>query len=114
MFSNKIDSQKIKMQESGKNMYCRKCHDFELDNRLPEYLDNYFNNTDSKIKCNESVYKKRLEICENCSSLVNGMCRYCGCFVLVRATKKNLGCPKPGGDCWKITEKHDLLEDRIL
>lgn len=95
-------------------MYCRKCHEYELDGSLPKNMEQYVENIDPLIKTNVSVYEKRLEICENCSFLMNGMCRHCGCFVLVRAAKKNLRCPKPGEDCWEDAEVNNVTEEYVL
>lgn len=44
-------------------------------------------------KTEETLYRKRLETCENCDCLVNGMCSKCGCFVEVRAAYKHNRCP---------------------
>lgn len=85
-------------------MYCRTCHEFEEDVRLPDYLETYVKNVDPELRTEETIYKKRLEICNQCSHKINGMCYYCGCFVMVRAAKNNQKCPNPTGDCWNIPQ----------
>lgn len=45
-------------------------------------------------KVEDTVYENRLSHCKQCDNLVNGMCSFCGCFVEVRAAKKNSHCPK--------------------
>ena len=45
----------------------------------------------------EGLYQARLSACQGCEALYDGGCRYCGCFVLVRAKKKGLSCPHPHG-----------------
>lgn len=44
-------------------------------------------------KADESLYKKRLEICTECDCLINGMCSKCGCFVEMRAAFAINRCP---------------------
>lgn len=51
----------------------------------------------------DSEYERRLEICAGCSDLMGGLtCSHCGCFVLARAKKKRIDCPKPGGSKWAM------------
>jgi hypothetical protein len=45
------------------------------------------------LKTEPPELEKRLEACKRCSSLVNGLCRICGCFVEARAAKKPNHCP---------------------
>lgn len=45
------------------------------------------------IKADEELYKKRLDICQSCDCLENGICRECGCFVELRAAAKKNYCP---------------------
>ncbi len=47
----------------------------------------------------DETYQARLKVCQECDALFDGACRYCGCFVLVRA-EKGLSCPYPGGSKW--------------
>lgn len=50
----------------------------------------------------EDVYQKRLNTCDSCTGLYYGTtCRYCGCFVQMRAKRKDRYCPYPGEDKWK-------------
>ena len=46
-----------------------------------------------KLRCSKGEYDARLELCKECEKLIGGMCRVCGCFVEVRAAKKNEHCP---------------------
>ncbi|MGM0878063.1 MAG: DUF6171 family protein [Bacillota bacterium] len=49
----------------------------------------------------EETYKKRLEICENCTFLSNETtCLHCGCFVEFRARLAYKKCPHPSGSKW--------------
>ncbi|MCD7742379.1 MAG: DUF6171 family protein [Ruminococcus sp.] len=73
---------------------CRKCLIDELDkdsffDSLSEYISHY----PKDKSCNEQEYKRRLEICKGCERLTDAMCELCGCFVELRALKKNGYCP---------------------
>ncbi|NMA82378.1 MAG: hypothetical protein GX962_00745 [Epulopiscium sp.] len=50
----------------------------------------------------DDEYKKRLQACKDCLALYyESTCKYCGCFVRMRAKRKNKSCPYPGQDKWK-------------
>lgn len=44
-------------------------------------------------RASDEEYQRRLEFCMTCDSLLNGMCRECGCFVEYRAWLKDNTCP---------------------
>ncbi len=81
----------------GDTRRCRTC----LQSKMPdtEYYNNmhaYIENMDEHIKSPSGLYNERLEICKTCESLLNGMCRICGCFVEMRAAVNKNYCPGPG------------------
>lgn len=41
----------------------------------------------------DALYQERLSLCRQCESLLNGMCRICGCFVEMRAAVAKNYCP---------------------
>lgn len=53
----------------------------------------YIERIDERIKTNEQVYQIRLLTCRRCCSLINGMCKHCGCFVEMRAAITKNHCP---------------------
>lgn len=72
---------------------CRKCLLAQLDpdeytQNLLEYIKNY--PADKRVS--EEVYRKRLEICQNCPELAGGICAQCGCYVELRALKPSMYC----------------------
>lgn len=74
--------------------FCRKCLFEEIDregvyNSIKELIDAL---PDEK-RTSVTEYRRRLDICRNCDSLGEGTCGKCGCFVELRAAKKNMGCP---------------------
>jgi hypothetical protein len=81
-------------------MICQRCHAFEDDGKLLEQMQAYLKRMDPEICCEDAEYESRLLECEQCPSMINGVCKFCGCFVILRAKKKNSTCPEPTGDRW--------------
>lgn len=44
-------------------------------------------------RTDEPVYSARLARCRECELLHSGTCAACGCYVEIRAAKRNLSCP---------------------
>ena len=75
---------------------CRRCLLKDLNRE--EYFNSiydYIQSIQGEERTPEEEYRKRLSLCQSCDYLVNGMCRHCGCFVEVRAVKRNQRCPDP-------------------
>lgn len=73
---------------------CRQCLLREMDKE--QYFSSihaYVSSLHEDEKAPEALYEQRLSHCQQCDSLMNGMCRLCGCFVEVRAAKKLQHCP---------------------
>lgn len=73
---------------------CRKC----LVRDLAEKADysnmfTYITQLDEEIKVETRLYEERLEKCKQCDALISGICKYCGCFVEMRAAVKMNYCP---------------------
>ncbi len=73
---------------------CRKC----LIRDIPEaeFYKNmyvYIANIPEDEKTPAEEYARRLNECRQCESLLNGMCRVCGCFVEMRAAAAIRHCP---------------------
>ena len=60
----------------------------------------YIESLDEEVKVSENEYHKRLEVCDGCDALTNGVCKLCGCFVMARSAKKNQYCPYPQQPKW--------------
>ncbi len=72
-------------------------------NQMYEAIAAYVKNIPEELRIEDSGYEKRLAVCSKCDALVGGLtCRYCGCFVLARARKKDQNCPMPGQDLWHL------------
>lgn len=44
-------------------------------------------------RTDESEYRRRLAACKKCEQLNEGVCGMCGCYVELRAAKKQQTCP---------------------
>ena len=46
-----------------------------------------------ELRAEDAVYEQRLQICMECEALQNGTCMECGCFVEMRAARRDMNCP---------------------
>lgn len=72
---------------------CKRCLLRELDGEYFKSVYQYIDSLPEEQKTGPDEYAKRLEVCQACGDLQNGMCAQCGCFAEVRAAKKCLACP---------------------
>lgn len=74
--------------------FCKKCliRDFD-EGDLFLTMQEYIARIDEDIKTPQEEYEKRLGICTECDSLMNGMCGVCGCYVEMRAAVTTNYCP---------------------
>lgn len=80
---------------------CKRCMMWEENGEnLYNNIMAYVGTLDEEIKVSAVQYEKRLEICDGCDALANGLCRFCGCFVIAKAAKKNQHCPYPQSPRW--------------
>lgn len=90
----------------SKKPFCRKCLLDELDE--DEYilsLKDYIAKYPQEKRCSEKEYQRRLNICLTCKHLSNATCALCGCYVELRALKKEMYCP----DCGNKWRKNQYL-----
>ncbi len=73
---------------------CKKCLIRDLEEKSSyENMFTYIKQLDEEIKVCEKTYEKRLAYCRDCEALINGICKYCGCFVEMRAAVIKNVCP---------------------
>ncbi|MCD7711465.1 MAG: DUF6171 family protein [Firmicutes bacterium] len=82
----------------SRRIICRRCliSDMEDDEHKAELfasVSDYIRSIPDETRCDESLYRQRLDICRSCDELFDGMCRLCGCFAEVRAVKRTGFCP---------------------
>jgi hypothetical protein len=59
------------------------------------------NNITSEQIVEDTTYLKRLEVCQQCTSLMmDSTCMHCGCLVKYRAKFSDKDCPYPAGSKW--------------
>lgn len=62
----------------------------------------YIITIDPNHRVDEELYEKRLAQCSSCTGLYyQSTCRYCGCFVQMRALRNTMDCPNPEGSRWQ-------------
>lgn len=90
------------MDREQENRVCR-CQIpliFQKD-QMYQKIAEYLSQLEEEECVADSVYEERLKKCSVCDRLVDGLtCMDCGCFVLIRAKKKRLHCPKTKNTEW--------------
>ena len=72
---------------------CKKCL---IGQQAEDYLQLIEKNkvaTPAKYRASEAVYDHRIETCENCEKLNGPTCMACGCYVELRAIRRDSKCP---------------------
>ena len=78
------------------NRVCRRCLLAEDISSKPLYelIKDVLGGIPQEQKAPDSLYRARLAACKSCDRLLSGMCALCGCYVEVRACKKDQSCPE--------------------
>ena len=82
---------------------CKRCgiEDIALFELAQAQMPEYIKAVGEDMRVSDEEYKTRLEFCFRCDGLAGGViCKHCGCFVQMRALKKNSRCPNPSGKNW--------------
>lgn len=76
--------------------FCKKCliRQMQEEEDLYQVIKAHLEQMEPDSKVPPQEYERRLKLCEACELLLTGMCRSCGCYVEIRAAKKNLCCPE--------------------
>lgn len=72
---------------------CKKCLTMQ---QAEDYLALIAKNkaaTPEKYRAPEAVYDHRIALCEECDKLMGPTCVACGCYVELRAIRKDSRCP---------------------
>ncbi len=81
--------------------FCLRCLIEDLgDEELAAVLREGIEMIPQEHQVSREIYERRLDACRKCDHLVNGLCKFCGCFVEMRAMKKRGSCPDPDGSRW--------------
>lgn len=88
------------MSASVMKEHCIRCLLEELDPaRYREDIERLLQLMDRKEKTPDAEYRRRLSVCMECEYLSQGTCNACGCYVELRAAKKNGRCPYKKWQC---------------
>ena len=82
---------------------CKRCDMDELLSieQIRAQIPEYIKAIGEDIRVPDGEYRSRLDICYKCEGLAFGItCKYCGCFVQMRAVNKHRHCPHPSGKLW--------------
>lgn len=89
--------------ESINEIKCKRCSMEELLSfeeikaKIPDFLAT----VDEDLRVSDEEYEARLNCCFECEGLVFGVtCKYCGCFVQMRAFNRLRHCPSPINKNW--------------
>lgn len=74
--------------------FCRKCllEEYDPDGAL-KTIREIIEAMPSDSRTDEAEYLRRLSACKECEQLNGGVCGMCGCYVELRAAKKQQSCP---------------------
>lgn len=72
---------------------CRKCLIPDYIQDRETFLHISFEKMPETERVDNEEYERRLDQCNLCKNLINGMCSICGCFVLIRAAGRKSYCP---------------------
>ncbi len=83
------------MTDINNPRFCRKCLTRDIIDKDDYFktLHELIDNLSEDVKTPKAEYERRLTCCIECERLVDGMCSACGCYVELRAAKKETHCP---------------------
>lgn len=89
---------------SIRNIPCKRCMIAGLNrDEVLGKLADYIEAIEPSRRTEDTAYRARLAVCEQCPKLSDGMCRECGCFVLYRAAIAANSCPD-AVDRWSLNQ----------
>lgn len=81
---------------------CKRCLIAEWENQVTaDTIRDYVSVISPELKVDDRTYYARLEQCKSCDHLKKATCDLCGCFVEVRAVRKNQRCPNVNDRRWE-------------
>ena len=84
------------------SLLCKRCNMDELFSleQIEKQVLEYTKVMDTDLRVTDKEYRSRLDLCSECDGLVSLTCKYCGCYVQIRALNKYRHCPKPSDELW--------------
>ena len=93
---NKREQDGIFFVECGNDIFhdvLRHHHDLRGDH----HGERYRKTLPPQKRTPDEPYEQRLQACKHCKELESGTCKQCGCYVEMRAARKDMHCPRKGG-----------------
>lgn len=86
----------------GEPVDCPDCSVVHISSeQLRTSINEYIDMLDKENCVIEKIYQERLELCYTCTHLYeHTACSICGCFVEIRAKRKDKHCPYPKKPKW--------------
>lgn len=78
-------------------IFCRRCMVPDYIEDKEAFIEKYVDIIKPEERTDDAVYESRLRKCEKCEHHQNGICRLCGCFVVIRAVARRQSCPASPG-----------------
>lgn len=79
---------------SEKKPFCKRCLLLDIDpDGLYKKVSELISLMPEDQRADADEYERRLSLCRSCTSLRDGLCGECGCFVELRAAAKKNYCP---------------------
>lgn len=72
---------------------CKKCLTMQQAGEYLALIEKNIAATPEKYRVTEENYKERIRLCEDCEKLTGPTCMACGCYVQLRAIRKDSHCP---------------------
>ena len=74
---------------------CRRCllRDMTGENDYYQSVLRYRASLPAAKRTPDDLYENRLAACRACAELDNGTCMACGCYVEMRAARRDMHCP---------------------
>lgn len=72
---------------------CKKCFLGVQAENYTQMIEKCMSMISPRDRTPEAQFAQRIAVCEECKDFVTATCQVCGCYVEIRAAKKNVHCP---------------------
>lgn len=73
---------------------CKKCFLGVQAENYTQMIEKCLSMISPRDRTSEVQFAQRIAVCEECADFVTATCQVCGCYVELRAAKKNVHCPR--------------------
>ena len=80
---------------------CKRCLLLDADEEaILREVQFHISKITPKEKADDDTYRLRLNACQSCNHLIDGVCMKCGCYVELRAAFTKMKCPDAASRRW--------------